>query len=535
LKNRLATVRRSSSERPELQDSSPDPEGKLLDSLEKNTKLLEAEPAASEVAESSEVTTMDKHLVGGIAWSAASKWSSQILTWASLLIVARVLAPADFGLVGMAAVYLGLAQKFSEFGFGTAIITIRDLTKEQIRQLNSFAVLSGIVGFAVSCLVAIPLGWFFRAPRLPAVVVAMSLAFFLSGFQTVPSSLLQKRLKFRSLSIIETITAVGQSVGTLVLALSGFGYWALVAGSLFGVFVSTGLTVAVCPSGFARPRYQSIQRAVKFSWEVLLARLAWNFYSDADFLVAGRVLGASALGAYTFAWNLATMPIEKVSTLVGRVTPAFFSAVQDEDASLRRYLRTLTESLALVTVPATLGLALTAKEFVLLALGDKWTGAIAPTELLACYASFRSLTTLLPQVLTAVHDTRFVMRNSMMAVLLLPAAFFVGSRWGTVGIAWAWIIVYPLIALPLYQRAFRRIEMPVREYIGAVRPALDGSLMMVVVVIGVKYCMPSSWPLYVRFGLEVLSGAATYAVVLVTFYQARLNAFANMFRRLRTS
>ena len=456
------------------------------------------------------------------------------LSWASMLVVARLLLPSDFGLVGMAVVYLSFVQKFSEFGFGSAVITLRDLTDDQVAQINSFSVFSGVVGFLISCAAAIPLGWFFRASQLPAVVVAMSTAFLMSGFQTVPYSLLQRDLRFKLLSVMETVTALAQALATLVLALLGLEYWALVVGNLVSAAVSTGLTVACCPCGFARPRLHSIRHALKFSWQVLVARLAWNFYTDADFLVAGRVLGAAPLGAYTFAWNLATMPLEKISTLVGRVTPALFSAVQTEHGALHRYLRNLTEALSWITLPATLGVALTAREFVTLALGKKWLGAIAPLELLAFYASFRSITTLLGPILTALRETRFVMWDNLAAVVLLPSAFYVGSHWGTAGIAWAWIIAYPLVAAPLYSRVFRRIRMSTREYLGAVRPALNGSMAMVVVVGALKWALPWAWPLYFRFGLEVLAGAITYVLVMVTLHGDRLRAFRGLLQRSRT-
>ena len=114
-----------------------------------------------------DTVVMDKHLMGGIAWTAAAKWSSQILTWLCLLIVARLLVPSDFGIVGVAGVYLGLVAVFSEFGFGSAIITLRDLTVDEIAQINTFSAISGTIGFLVSCALATPIGWFFRSPELP--------------------------------------------------------------------------------------------------------------------------------------------------------------------------------------------------------------------------------------------------------------------------------------------------------------------------------------------------------------------------------
>jgi hypothetical protein len=150
---------------------------------------------------------------------------------------------------------------------------------------------------------------------------------------------------------------------------------------------------------------------------------------------------------------------------------------------------------------------------------------------LPVYASFRSITTLLPQVLTALRETRFVMWNTMAAAVLLPSVFYVGSRWGTAGIAWGWIIAYPFIAVPLYRRAFQHIGMSTREYLGAVRPAVSGSMLMAALVLLLKWFLPGRWPLYLRFGLEVVTGAITYGLVMVTFHRDRLRAFWGLIQR----
>ncbi len=194
----------------------------------------------------------------------------------------------------MTSVYLGFVAVFSEFGFGSAVINLRDLTAHEIAQINSFSAISGIVGFLVSCALAIPIGWFFRAPALPAVIVVMSANFLITGFKTVPTSMLQREFKFKRLSLIDTLATVTQSLCVLLLAWRGAGYWSLALGTVIASLVSTTLSVASRPSGFARPRLKSISQALNFSWQVLVARLSWTLYSDADFLVAGRVLGASA-------------------------------------------------------------------------------------------------------------------------------------------------------------------------------------------------------------------------------------------------
>src|ERR1700737_3623372 len=131
---------------------------------------------------------LDVSLVRGIAWTGAAKWSSQVLAWISTLVVARILTPDDYGLVSMATVYLGVLTLVSEFGLGSAVVTLRDLNEEQIAQLNGLSVCLGLGGFAISRVVAVSLGRFFGSPGLPRVIVVMSMGFIATSFQTIPSS-----------------------------------------------------------------------------------------------------------------------------------------------------------------------------------------------------------------------------------------------------------------------------------------------------------------------------------------------------------
>src|SRR5579862_4765562 len=221
---------------------------------------------------------MDQHLVRGILWTAAARWSSQIVSWGSLVVITRFVSPSDFGLVAMANLYLQFARIVSYIGFGSAAITLRDLAEQEIRQINMFCVLAAIVMFLLSCAVARPLGAFFRSPHLPAVVAVMSVTVLVAGVQTIPSSLLQRQFRFKLLSWIQGASTLVQALITLVLACLGYGYWALVDGIVVGAVLSAAVLVCYAPRGFARPRLNSIHHALKFSWEVLVSYLSWAFY-----------------------------------------------------------------------------------------------------------------------------------------------------------------------------------------------------------------------------------------------------------------
>src|SRR5437870_9842571 len=248
-------------------------------------------PEATGSVTHDEARALDHSLLRGVAWTAAAQWASQALSWVSWLLVARLLSPEDYGLVGMAATYLGLITLLSEFGLGAAVLAVRELGVEQLNQLNGLAVLLGLASLLASCIVAIPLGRFFHAPQLPLVVVAMSTTFVITSFKTVPLALLQRDLRFKTLAFIDLSQALVLAISMVGFAVAGFRYWTLVCGGVLGALISTGAILGLRHAPFAWPRPKSLKRAMTLSSDVLISRLCWYASANADFLVAGRILG----------------------------------------------------------------------------------------------------------------------------------------------------------------------------------------------------------------------------------------------------
>ena len=466
-----------------------------------------------------ELRNLDNVFVRGMAWTAAVKWFTQAVTWGMTVIVARLLAPSDYGLVGMAGIFINLFTLFSEFGVGAALITLQDLTEDQAAQLNTLSLFLGLLGFVISAAAAIPLGKFFHAPSLPLVVIVLSGGFIVSGIRTVPYSLLQKELRFKLLAVIEGIQGIVQALVTLILAYLGFGYWALVLGILSVSVTPTGLILFWRRQRFALPKLSSIRNAIHYSRRIVIGRLCWAAYDNSDFIIAGRVLGEAPLGEYTLAWSLALSPLQKLTALVNRVTPSVFATIQADSEALRRYLRNITGSMALIVYPATIGLALVSPEFVPLVLGPKWNGAVFPLELLALHALMRSNATLLPPLLNVIGEERLVMWNTIVAATVLPISFYIGSHWGPVGIAASWVVIYPLIQIRLFSRVFRRIHISPSEYLRALWPALSACAVMAISIEVFKLVSSGKWPLYARLASEVLVGITTYGTMLILLHR----------------
>lgn len=469
--------------------------------------------------------------MSGIAWTGGTKWATQILSWAATIVVARILSPADYGLMGMAAVYVGLVTLVNEFGLTAAILRHRELTEQQIARVGGFSVMVGLTIAAISVTISPFIARFYGEPAVATIIAVLSLNFVFGSLGVLPRSLLARDLAYPRLAMIDGVTNVTQMLTMLAFAIGGFRYMALVYGSLAGSACGALLALWSRPHKLAWPSsFDTIGAALHVGWHIVVGRLAWYTYNTADFAVVGRVLGKQSLGAYTLGWEIATMPVERISSLVSSVTPGIFSAVQHDIVALRRYFLGVVEGLAFITLPAAAGLALIAGEFVPVVLGSQWLGAVVPLRLLALYGGVRSIDTVTPQVLIYTGNSRASMWYSVIAALVMPVLFVVGTRWGVGGVAAVWIAAYPLVVAPQYRLAFRVLEMPAGQYFKTLWPAVSSTAIMAAAVGIVLIALPQTLAPVTRLAAEVLVGIAVYAGMIAWRHRARALAFVSIVR-----
>jgi O-antigen/teichoic acid export membrane protein len=475
--------------------------------------------------------SLDRSLVSGIAWTGGTKWATQILSWAATLVVARILSPSDYGLMGMAAVYLGLVTLVNEFGLTAAILRHRELTEEQIARIGGFSILVGLAIAGISVALSPLIASFYGEPAVATIIALLSLNFVFGSLGVLPRSLLARDLAYPRLAMIDGLTNLAQMITMLAFAIGGFRYMALVFGSLVGSACGALLALFWRPHRLKWPStFDTIGGALHVGWHIVVGRLAWYTYNTADFAVVGRVLGKQSLGAYTLGWEIATMPVERISSLVSSVTPGIFSAVQHDIVALRRYFLGVVEGLAFITFPAAAGLALIAGEFVPVVLGPQWLGAIVPLRLLALYGGVRSIDTVTPQVLIYTGNSRQSMWYSVIAACVMPVLFVVGTRWGVGGVAAVWIVAYPLVIAPQYRLAFRVLEMHAGQYFRTLWPAVSSTAIMAGAVGIVLVALPQTLSPVIRLAAEVLVGIAVYAGMIVWRHRARALAFVSIVR-----
>jgi PST family polysaccharide transporter len=476
---------------------------------------------------------LDRSLITGIAWTGGVKWFAQILSWIATLIIARILTLGDYGIANMAATYIGLVQLVSDFGLSAAVVQQRDLSDDDIARLGGTSVLLGVFFSVLSAVLANAIAAFFEEPALRDATLVLSITFALAGLQVLPRSLLARDLRFAALAWVEGLEALVLTVATITLALMHFGYWALIIGGLVSRVAGTIALLFTYPHRISWPTpLQRIMAPLTFGGHVLLASLAWYAFRSADMAIVGKELGKIALGAYAIGFNLASIPVERISALVSRATPAVLAAVQTDAAALRRYLLRLTEVLALVTMPVAVGLALVSREFILVFLGSKWEPAVGPLRVLALAAVFRSVAPLLNQVLVATGQARRNMQATVAIAIVLPPLFLVGSRWGITGVSLVWLTIYPVVAAAFMARyALAASETSAAQYLESLGPALGGVACMSLAVLVVGVLIPRTWPPIAPLSMKVIVGAIVYVAFLWKMHRERVETIA---RHIRT-
>jgi PST family polysaccharide transporter len=476
---------------------------------------------------------LDHKFAGGLAWTAGAKWATQLLTWASVVAVARLLSPSDFGVGEMAGIFVLITNVMAEFGVGTAVLHMPELTPKTLAQLNTFSCLL-CAGFFTLAALATPLvASFFHTEHWMVFIVNNSILL-LTGLQAVPLGLLARDMDYRRLSLLEAAGVIVQSIVTVVAALAGWGYWALVVGVLTGRLVGTVMVCSWKHAGFAWPRWQEIHAPAQLGWQTAVGRTAWAFYSQADGIVVGRMLGVAVLGDYRIAMNLASGPAEKVSTLLMRTATPLFANVKDDHALVRRFYLIMVEILSLIVTPAMVGLAVVAPLAIPVVFGATWNASITPVRWLALFMIVRTMGILTEQVLISQKMTRFTMRMSIANLAMMPVAFVIGALWkGMAGVAAAWLYLSPLTIVPLLIVLFHTIHLPYRSYLAALVPAVTGSAGMCLAVLAIRSILPASWPAQTALAVQVAAGAAVYGAILILAFRERVLRYVRFLQDLR--
>jgi O-antigen/teichoic acid export membrane protein len=452
-------------------------------------------------------------------WITWSRGVLQLLTFATTLLVARILVPADYGVMALAAFWTGIAAMLAEMGLGSAIIQFRDLDRREID--TCFWITNGL---AILCCVALFFGapWiaeWFAAPRLGDVLPFLALVLPLTSCRVVSDSLLRKRLALDRVSQAEVISGMVTLPVTYGCAVAGLGVWALVVGALVNPAVRSIATFAFAPwyPGF-RIGGERVREVVHFSLATLGVKVMWSLREWGNTLVIGKVTGQVAtVGLYSMAEELALLPGTKISTVVNMLSAPVMAELQrDIDAMRSAFYRALRLTAA-IAVPTSAGMALVADEMVAALLGPKWLATVPILRLLCLYAGVRAIDVLLPPLLFARRRERFLFWYCVALLILTPAAALLGTAWyGAVGTVVFATPVYVAVMIVMAKEALTEMKSGLSELWAALWPILAATAVMAGIVLLLREFALRGEPGPAWFALVLLSaaGAVSYGAAL---------------------
>ncbi len=360
-----------------------------------------------------------------------------LLQLAVLVILARLLAPNDFGLVAAAVAVVSLLKVVAEVGIGPAIVQKKKLEIADIKTANTIALLLGLALFLLLYFSSELIANFFSMDGLLPIMQAISLSLLFSGLHTVGLALLQKDLKFKQISflgIFSYLVAYG-AVG-VPLALLGYSVWALVFATLSQTLCSL-LVVLVVEKRSRQFGFDisSCKQLLNFGFGHSLAKIASAFAQQADNIVIGRFLGAEALGGYTRAYQLMTVPALAIGGTVDKVVYPLMSMIQDDNERMARSYMLALSVVSMVAMPLSAILIVYAHEIISLLFGEQWGFIVPVFQVLTVIMVFRMSYKLSDGVVKAKGKVyRRAVRQFLFASLVLAGAL-IGQLWGLVGVA----------------------------------------------------------------------------------------------------
>jgi O-antigen/teichoic acid export membrane protein len=442
----------------------------------------------------------------------------------SLMVMARLLGPQDFGLVGMVTAFTGVLNLFRDFGLSTATVQREHVTEEQLSTLFWInAVVGGLL--ALLAVVMAPLVVrLYHEPRLLGITMVLSAGFLFNALGVQHSALLQRHLRFTALSVINVAALVVSTIVAMSMAKLGYGYWALVAMTVALPLTSTiGVWIAAAWLPGMPRRKVGIRSMMRFGGTLTLNGLVVYVAYNMEKVLLGRFWGAEAIGLYGRAYQLINIPTDNLNQSVGEVAFSALSRVQNDPPRFKSYFLKGYSLVLAMTIPITIMCAFFADDLILVLLGPKWSSAAAIFRLLAPTILIFAMINPLAWLMFALGLVGRSLRIALVLAPIVIGGYLAGLRYGPKGVAFGYSAVMTLWVLPHIAWCVHGTVVSLRDILVTVRRPLFSGLVGAAIAFAVHHVCVALMPPLPRL---VIAGIVLLAVyVAMLFYVMGQKAF----------
>ena len=465
-----------------------------------------------------------------------SQGAQFLLQSISTVVLARLLTPAEFGLVAMVTAITGLGQAFADLGLSEATIQCPEINQNQVSNLFWINVAIGLALTTITIGMAPVLAWFYKEPQLRKITLLLSLTFLIGGLKVQHDALLKRQMRFSSLAIRDVVSYFVAVSVAIVLAWRGAGYWALVALPLIlnsTAMILSWLMVRWVPS---LPRAGSkVGSLIAFGGNVAASYVLITVNRSVDNVLVGWYWGAGPLGLYSRAYNLLMLPIRQLSAPAGSVAVPAFSRIQGDPERFARYFLRMINLIMWVSAPTFGFLFVAATPVIVLLLGTQWRGAAPVFQILAISAFGQLLLESTIWLFVSRGQSKQMLKLLLSISPLILGSFALGLPFGIKGVALSGSLALIAILPWILKLAFRGTDLTLRRL---------GHAVLWPFSLGVAGALSGELVLHLvdpqRIITQLLSVAVGFAVAysfsaLITPVRAEAVSLVRVFSKLRLS
>jgi PST family polysaccharide transporter len=453
-----------------------------------------------------------KRSIRGGVYTMVGQGITSILRVGSIAILARILIPDHFGLVSMVTALTVIAERFKDLGLSTATVQRKEITHEQVSTL--FWINVGL-GALIMVLVSASSGlisWFYGDDRLVRITVGISLTFLFGGMTIQHQAILRRRMEFFKISAVTIGGTLLSVIVAIMLAIKGYGYWALVWKEITNsVFVAVGTWLA-CPWVPALiVRKAGIGKMIRFGRDVTGFNLLTFLALGLDQILIGKFCGANLLGIYRQAYQLILTPVGQLAFPVQYVAEPALSLLQINPIRYRKYYSKIVTILSMVSMPVAVFLFLHSEDIILVLLGEKWIEAVQIFRILAISAFILPVASTPGFVMVTLGKTKRYFLVGLSSAIIFIVAFSIGIKWGALGIAIGYVLATYISVFPGVLLGFRETPVSVGVFVRAMLPsaicsvAMGGALLIFSSITSIESC-------FGRIGGALPIGVVAYSV-----------------------
>ncbi len=438
---------------------------------------------------------LKKKTISGLFWSFSDLIANQGIQFIIQVILARLLVPKDFGIIGMITVFIAISQSFIDSGFTNALIRKKEPSQEDYSTVFYFNLVMAILMYVILFFSADSISRFFKEPQLTAILKVLALVLIINSFGLIQRTMLTKNIDFKTQTKISVISSIISGVIAVVFAYIGFGVWSLVIKNLAMQFIQSLL---LCMYNRWIPSLvfsaNSFKSFFEFGWKLLVSGLINTLYNNIYFLIIGKAFSPVDLGYYTNAQKLRDTASQSISTSVQKVGFPVLSSIKEDENRLREGYKKIIKTSVYITFPLMIGLAAVGNPLIRLIFGSKWVNSIEYFQVLCFSGMLFPLHAINLDILQVKGRSDLFLSLEIIKKLigLLSIVIVLYFKLGIMGLIWA-LVFTSFIAyfLNSYYSA-ELLNYSTLQQIKDVTPAFIASIIMGIIVYFSEVILPNS-------------------------------------------